>query len=223
MRKGSVESFPIDFRATLLSILPQSIPNVPDRAISLMERHACLLLEEGRVTNLTRILDPREMIERHFAGTRDAATCARLPWHDRPLIEDADDDRAFLAWLAPSDDPRWDQYFAFDLTVPRFYSTEEFYRWHELSYDLGLVQIFDWGRWSACWDRTRDAPALATLSLADALRVFTWICRSDRTNEGTIELALEEGQLAALVEVVRRHVASGGGDAGRPASGSEGG
>jgi uncharacterized protein (DUF1810 family) len=168
---------------------------------------------------LFELADPSEQVfedvlDRHFAGARDPATRSRLPWSDRPIIEAYDDDAAFLEWLAPPDDPRWREYLSLDLAAPRFYATDAFDRWHELSCDLGLVQIFDWGEWSASWFRPRDALTLAALSLADALRVFTWICRSDRTNKGTIDRALDEGQLAALVGVVERYVSSGGRDIG---------
>jgi 16S rRNA (guanine527-N7)-methyltransferase len=63
--------YPLDFKSALLAHLPGDGPGarvaVPEAAIARMELHARLLLKWARVTSLTSITDPLEIVRRHFA------------------------------------------------------------------------------------------------------------------------------------------------------------
>lgn len=67
--------FPVDFKTVLLAHLPEGVPAPGDAAIDRMERHARLLLRWGRLTSLTSITDPEEIVRRHFC---ESLLC--LPW-----------------------------------------------------------------------------------------------------------------------------------------------
>lgn len=120
------------------------------------------------------------------------------------MIEDFNDDAAFEAGLAARADPRWQEFFSWDVTRAGIDDhTPGFDDWYRLAYDLGAVQLYGWTEWcggigKALLDR-RD---LSRASVADAIRILTAIVRADRFSDGQLVAEMGHGLVAHCVRTI---------------------
>lgn len=127
------------------------------------------------------------------------------------MIEDCTDNSAFEAGLAAPDDPRWQEFFGWDVTRTDIVdSTPGFDRWYHLAYDLGLVQPYDWLKWCGSAGKPFvESRNLSRASVADAVRIVTAFVRSDRFNDGQLIAELGPGLIpAALHRIWKGHVSA---------------
>ena len=84
------------------------------------------------------------------------------------MIEDFNDDGAFEARLADGTDPRWQEFFGWDIT--RTGLSEDslgLSGWYQSAYELGVVQMFRWMEWAETVGKPLfDSRELASASIA---------------------------------------------------------
>lgn len=70
--------------------------------------------------------------------------------------------------------------------------------------DLGVIVPFDWPEWHRTSPLFPRADGLAEAPVADAARLATTFVRGERFNDGSIQEAIENGALQAILDRLRR-------------------